>query len=170
MLQRLAVSLILMTSSAMAQSSPQPAPKAAEALIRAARARSNRAIAERNLNTFADSLDKDFVAVVGDGSFVSSRAIYVSLFQADFADPHTYIRYERAPDTVDISLSKPLAAEHGHWTGFLPDGSVAYTGTYMASWRRGPAGWKIRSELFVTLTCAPETPCTSAHLPPNAGQ
>lgn len=128
------------------------APKPAEPLIRAARIRSNRAIADRNLNTFADSLDKDFVAVVGDGSFVPSREVYVSLFKQDFADPTHALRYERITDTIDVSGSAPLAAEHGHWIGFTANGSPAYTGTYMAVWRRGPSGWKIRSEQFVTLT------------------
>jgi ketosteroid isomerase-like protein len=123
-----------------------------ETLIRAARVRSNRAIAESNLNTFADSLDKDFVAVVGDGTFVPSRDVYVSLFKQDFADPANALRYERITDTIDVSAAKPLAAEHGHWIGFTPNGSPTHTGTYMAVWRRGPSGWKIRSEQFVTLT------------------
>ena len=127
-------------------------PPTPEALIRAARIRSNRAIAQRDLNTFADSLDKDFVAVVGDGSFVPSRDVYVSLFKQDFTDPAKAIRYERITDTVQISTAHPTAAEQGHWIGFAADNATAYTGTYMAMWRRGPSGWKIRSEQFVTLT------------------
>lgn len=111
-------------------------PKSAEALIRAARIRSNRAIAERNLNTFADSLDKDFVAVVGNGGFVPSRDTYVSLFKQDFADPAHAIRYDRITDSVDISAAQPLAAEHGHWIGFTTAGATAYTGTYTAVWPR----------------------------------
>ncbi|MGA8938875.1 MAG: nuclear transport factor 2 family protein [Acidobacteriaceae bacterium] len=129
-------------------------PPTAEALIRAARARSNRGIAERNAHMVAESLDKDFVVIIGDGTFVPSRDAYLALFKQDFANPTHSLRYERIPDTIDVSTADPLAAEHGHWIGFTSTGATAYTGTYSAMWRRTPSGWKLRSELFVTLAKA----------------
>jgi hypothetical protein len=122
-----------------------------EDLIRATRGRSNRGIAERNPNMIAESLDKDFLVVVGDGSLISSRDAYIAAFKAGFAEPAP-ARYERTPDTISISSDRLLASEHGHWTATLPNGSVTHTGTYAAMWRRTPSGWKLRSELFVTLT------------------
>jgi hypothetical protein len=110
-----------------------------EDLIRAARARSNRGIAERNPHIVAESLDKDFLVIVGDGTFIPSREAYIAAFKAGFAEPAP-ARYERTPDIISVSTDGLLASEHGHWTATLPDGTVTHT------------GWKLRSELFVTLT------------------
>jgi hypothetical protein len=122
-----------------------------EDLIRAARGRSNRGIAERNPNMVAESLDKDFLVIVGDGSLLSSRDAYIAAFKAGFAE-HEPARYERTPHTVDVSDDHLLASENGRWTATLPSGKITHTGSYAAMWRRTPSGWKLRSELFVTLT------------------
>jgi ketosteroid isomerase-like protein len=124
----------------------------AEDLIRSARARSNRGIAERNPLFIAESLDKDFLVIVGDGSLIPTRDAYIAAFKEGFADPDASLRYERTPDTIDVSTDNTLAAEHGHWTASAADGSITHTGRYSAMWRRTANGWKLRSELFVTLT------------------
>lgn len=123
-----------------------------EANIRAARAHSNRSIARRNLLGVADSLAENFCAIIGDGTFVPTRAAYLSLFKQDFDNPKTSLRYERIPDRIQLSTSSPQAAEQGHWIGTDAAGKTAYTGTYMAMWHHTEDGWKIRSELYVTLT------------------
>lgn len=123
-----------------------------EANIRAARAHSNRSIARRNLLGVGDSLAENFVAVIGDSTFVPTRAAYLKLFQQDFNYPKTSLRYERIPDTVQLSATYPIAAEQGHWIGTDANDKIVYTGTYMAMWEHTPDGWKIRSELYVTLT------------------
>ena len=130
----------------------------AAAEIRAARQRSNQAIAKRDIAAFGESVAPDFVMIRANGSFTPSRQAYVDRFGADFKDPNT-VRYERVPDKIDISAAAPLAAEHGHWTATRPNGQKAYGGTYLAMWRRTEAGWKIRSELFVVLTCDDEAAC-----------
>jgi ketosteroid isomerase-like protein len=122
----------------------------AEAEIRALRAASNLAIAARDLSALAATLADDFVVIIGDGTLLT-RAAYLEAFAHTFAQP-VPLRYERIADTIDLSASLPLAGEHGHWIGSLPDGNVLFTGTYTAMWRHSPAGWKLRSELFVTLT------------------
>lgn len=126
-------------------------PPTADSLIRAARARSNRGIAERNPLIVAESLDKDFLVIVGDGTLIPTRDAYLAAFKAEFASP-TPLRYERMPDTIAVSASHTLAAETGHWTATLPDGTITHTGAYSAIWRRTSSGWKLRSESFVTLT------------------
>ena len=123
-----------------------------ESNIRAARAHSNRSIARRNLLGVADSLADNFVAVIGDGTFVPSREVYLKLFKQGFDAPKTSLSYERIPDRIEVSTSDPLASEQGHWIAKHFDGSVAHTGAYAAMWRHTPDGWKLRSELFVTLT------------------
>jgi ketosteroid isomerase-like protein len=149
MLKHVALLALLLPLSAPMHATPSPAND--EAQIRAARAFSNQSIKRRNLLGVGNSLAENFVAVVGDGSFVPSRAAYLKLFQQDFNSPKTSIRYERITDTVQVSTAHPIAAEQGHWIGTDANGNVAYTGTYMAMWERSKGGWKLRSELYVTL-------------------
>jgi ketosteroid isomerase-like protein len=125
-----------------------------EASIRTARAHSNRSIARRNLLGVGDSLAEDFVVILGDGTFIASRAAYLKLFKQGFDTPKTSLSYERIPDRVEIAADSSQASEQGHWTAANADGSVAFTGTYAAMWKPAFDGWKLRSELFVTLTAA----------------
>jgi len=130
-----------------------------EAAIRAIRVGSNHAIQQGNIDAFAASLTADFVMVRGSSAF-ASREAYLAAFAQAFNDPGA-IRYERVTDKVELSQAAPLAAEHGHWIGRRPGGSEAYGGTYLAMWRHTDSGWKIRSELFVVLTCADEAACSA---------
>ncbi len=122
-----------------------------EAAIRRARENSNRAIARRNVLGVGDSLGEDYVGVIGDGTFVPSRAEYLRLFKEGFNRPKQSMTYVRTPETIEVADDQLLAAEHGKWIATLPSGDVAYTGSYAAMWRQTATGWKIRSEIFVTL-------------------
>lgn len=122
-----------------------------EAAIRAVRAHSNRSIARRNLLGVGDSLAEDFVVILGDGTFVPSRAAYLKLFKQGFDAPRTSLSYERIADRVEVSTDTSLASEQGHWIATTFSGSIAFTGNYMAMWRNTADGWKIRSEIYVTL-------------------
>jgi ketosteroid isomerase-like protein len=122
-----------------------------EANIRAARAHSNRSIARRNLLGVADSLAENFCAIIGDGTFVPTRAAYRKLFKQGFDHPKTSLTYERIPDTIQLSTTHPIAAEQGHWIATDANGKTVYTGTYTAMWTQTPEGWKLRSELYITL-------------------
>jgi uncharacterized protein DUF4440 len=126
--------------------------------IRASRERSNRALAMHDIKGFGESLAADFVIVRGNGVFMPSRQAWMDAIEADFKNPNA-VRYERIPDKIEISSVSPIAAEHGNWTATLPNGKVAYTGTYLAMWRRGETAWQIRSELFVLLGCEDEATC-----------
>jgi ketosteroid isomerase-like protein len=123
-----------------------------ESNIRAARAHSNRSIARRNLLGVADSLAENFVAVIGDGTFVPTRAAYLKLFKQGFDNPKTSLTYNRIPDTIQLSTDNPIAAEQGHWIATDANNKTVYTGTYMAMWTHTEDGWKIRSELYVSLS------------------
>jgi ketosteroid isomerase-like protein len=129
-----------------------------QAAIRAVREQSNRAIRRHDMKTFAASLTSDFVMVRGSGAFVASRDAYVQLFREDGSNPGAAV-YQRTPDKIDISTAAPLAAEEGHWVG-LVHGKPAYSGSYLAQWRREADGWKIRSELFVLLSCQDRSICS----------
>ncbi len=129
-----------------------------EAEILRARERSNRAIAQCHLLGVKDSLDRDYVGIIGDGTFVSSRAEYLELFRRGFDHPKQSLTYVRTPEVVNVGDDQNLAAEHGVWVATLSSGSVAHTGTYAAMWRQTSTGWKIRSEIFVTLHIEPILP------------
>lgn len=123
-----------------------------EAAIRRARAHSNRSIARRNLLGVGDSLAENYVGVIGDGTFVPSRAEYLRLFKQGFDHPKQSMSYERTPTAIQVATDGSLASENGTWQATLSSGVIAFTGSYSAMWRRTADGWKIRSELFVTLT------------------
>src|SRR5580704_10212118 len=126
--------------------------------IRAARQRSNRALATHDIKAFGESLAPDFVMIRGNGSFTPSRQSSIDRFAEDFKNQNA-VRYERIPDKIEISSAAALAAEHGHWTATRPNGQKAYGGTYLAMSAPTETGWKIRSELFVVLTCDDEAAC-----------
>jgi ketosteroid isomerase-like protein len=147
------ISLLACLALVSAQVKSDPA-----AEIRAARERSNHALAVHDIKMFAEYLAPDFVMVRGNGAFVPSRQAYIDQIGGDFKNPNS-VRYERIPDKIELSVTAPLAAEHGHWSATLPSGKRAYTGTYLAMWRRTERAWEIRSELFVLLSCEDEATC-----------
>ena len=55
-------------------------------------------------------------------------------------------------DRIDISAHTTLASELGHWIAKDHTGAITHTGTYAAMWRQTTEGWKLRSELYITLT------------------
>lgn len=126
--------------------------------VRAERAKSNQAIVAKDIKTFGETLADDFTATRGNGGAVASRQAYIESFTAMFQDPKA-VRYERVTEKVEMSSAAPLAAEQGRWMATLPGGRKAYGGTYLAMWRKGAAGWKLRSELFVVLRCDDAAAC-----------
>jgi ketosteroid isomerase-like protein len=146
--------LVSLALTAAAQTPPDDASQ-----IRATRALSNQALAHHDTKAFAETISPDFVIVRGNGLFVPSREAWLDDVATEFKNPNAVI-YERTPEKIELSNVVPLAAEHGRWTAALPNGKLAYTGTYLAMWKHSAAGWQIRSELFVLLTC--EDPATCA--------
>jgi ketosteroid isomerase-like protein len=156
----LAATLCLGFASVPSPAQPFPAQHSPDQdSIHALRSASNSAMAAGDVTRFAASLDQDFVVVTGNGSLLSREA-YIAAFAKDFEDPHS-VRFERLADSIEISRSVPLAAEHGHWVGRVPGGPVLFTGTYLAMWRKTASGWKLRSELFVSLQCKDAAACES---------
>jgi ketosteroid isomerase-like protein len=150
--------LIILGATVRAQTNP------AETEIRATRQSSNEALKHHDIQAFAASLDADFVMIRGNGVLVPSRQAYIDTFAQDFANPKA-IGFQRIPDKIEISTAAPLAAEHGHWIGTRSDASRAYSGTYLAMWRKTQSGWKLRSELYVVLTCEDPAACAAYRKP-----
>jgi ketosteroid isomerase-like protein len=132
----------------------------AAAEIRALRTRSNEAIATRKLSGVTDIMLPDIVVIGGSGGVLMGRDSSQASFTRQFADPK-FLGYTRTPTRVDVSTARPLAAEAGVWMGRWreADGFRQVRGTYLAMWRHTDDGWRIRSELFVTLACTGSSTC-----------
>lgn len=158
----LLLSLLLTPSFLLAQSPATKAPvESSEArVIRALRAESNQAIQRRDLIAFGRTMLPDIEVTRGSSSHVSGRDSVLASVSVQFNDA-AFLGYVRYTDRIEVSTMSPLAAEHGHWMGRFQrtDGIQIITGTYLAMWRKTDAGWKIRSELFVSLACIGSTAC-----------
>jgi uncharacterized protein (TIGR02246 family) len=123
--------------------------------IRDVRNKSNKAIAAHDLEAVTETLTPDVVITSGNGTVLVGRDSVRARFRRIFADT-TFIDYLRTSDSITVSTARPeLAAEHGHWMGrfHTANGIEDVGGVYLAMWRRTGEGWRIRSELFVSLTC-----------------
>ncbi|GAB3011113.1 nuclear transport factor 2 family protein [Spirosoma pulveris] len=156
------ISLLLVPCCLLAQSKihTNTSESAEVTLIRALRQESNLAIQHRDLKGFGEAMMPEIDVTRGSGSHVSGRDSVLASVMVQFKDPD-FLGYVRTPDSIQVSTSNPLAAEHGHWVGRFKraDGIQTITGTYLSMWRKTDKGWKIRSELFVSLSCTGSAAC-----------
>lgn len=131
-----------------------------EPLIRTLRLQSNEAIQARDLAGFGKTMRPDIAVTRGSGSHVLGRDSVLASVSVQFADK-SFLGYERMTDSIQVSTSAPLAAEHGHWIGRFQraDGIQTITGVYLSMWQKDSKGWRIRSELFVSLVCSGSAAC-----------
>ena len=126
-----------------------------EALIRAARASSNRAIEAHDVAGALAVLDDQFHAAISSGAFRATREEMGRAFAERF-DGFPDAVYVRTPVSVEVATNGTIAAEVGEWVGSwtTPEGPFRTGGRYAAHWRKAADGrWLIRSELFVPLFC-----------------
>lgn len=136
------------------------AQSADETAIRAARARSNAAIAAHDVAGIASHWLPDVHIVTSTSAQASGRDANGSRMAQQFERrPDTV--YVRTPSAVDVLAPWAVASEHGAWTGRWtePDGVVEIAGTYLAQWRRTSDGWRIQAELFVPTRCTGSAYC-----------
>lgn len=135
----------------------------AAAEISTLRMRSNEAIAARQLPGVTDIMLPDMVVIGGNGGVLTGRDSSKVSFTRQFADPK-FLGYVRSPTRIDVSTTRPLAAEAGEWVGRWreADGVRQLRGKYLAMWRHTEEGWRLRSELFVTLACTGSATCSPA--------
>ncbi len=116
-------------------------------LIKSARAASNKAIADHNVNGIASFWDDDFVQVRGNSTYQSGKDSIIASWKKLFND-NTKVLYVRSPSQIIISTNDTLAWETGTWKAF---NSYSNGGNYTAMWRKSKNTWKIHAELFVSL-------------------
>ena len=132
-----------------------------EAQIRAARKRSNEAIAARDLDALADSWTEDVHVVTSRSAEASGREAERAAFEAQFRD-RPDVLYVRTPERIEVFVAWRMASEAGTWEGRWtePDGVVSIGGTYFAKWHRSEDGrWRIRAEIFVPTRCSGSSYC-----------
>lgn len=131
------------------------------AQIRALRAQSNAAIAAHDYAALRRFFTSDYTILPGSSGRPFSADDMAKRIAGDFTDP-TFVTYVRTPQRIVISDRRLRAAESGRWVGIWrkPDGTMRISGVYQATWNPTPAGWRLKNESFVTLTCTGSKECT----------
>ena len=130
-------------------------------LIRAARERSNAAIAKHDLDGIAAAWLDNVHVVTSTSAQATGKNDNRERMAAQFKNrPDTV--YVRTPSTIDVYAPWNVASERGEWTGQWtePDGKVAIGGTYQAQWRKVDGRWLIQGELFVPTHCKGSSYCS----------
>jgi len=122
--------------------------------IRAARTASNAALAAHDVDAITSLWTEDVAITAGSGTAAIGRDTWRRAIAAQL-ERYPDVIYIRTPDAIKLSAVTPIASEHGTWTGTWSseNGPVTSRGEYQAMWRRDPDGWRLRSQLFVTLSC-----------------
>ena len=153
----LACAVAIFAWSAWAPAAMQPGD---EELIRAARVRSNTAIAAHDLAGIAAVWMDDVHVVSSTSTQTAGRAQNQQRMAAQFANRPDTI-YIRRSSAIDVYPAWAVASERGEWTGRWtePDGALEIGGTYLAQWRKVGGQWLIQAELFIPTRCAGSRYC-----------
>lgn len=122
--------------------------------IRAARARSNAAIAAHDLPGVAREWMPDVSVLSSTGAQATGHAANAANLARQFERrPDTL--YIRTPNAIEIFTAWAVATERGEWvaTWTEPDGPLRIGGSYQAQWRLSDGRWLIQGELFVPTYC-----------------
>lgn len=125
-----------------------------EQLIRAARERSNAAIARHDLDAIASVWLDDVHVLSSTSAQAAGKNANRERMAAQFKSrPDTV--YVRTPVSIEVYDAWNVASERGAWMGKWtePDGVLEIGGTYQAQWRKVDGRWLIQGELFVPAHC-----------------
>jgi ketosteroid isomerase-like protein len=131
-----------------------------EKLIREARQRSNKAIAQQDTTALGEVWTSDYHIISSRNFEISGRENNRDHFAKEFSSKKELI-YVRTSNKIEVFAHWNMASETGTWTGQWqePDGLVKLSGTYLAKWHKVNGEWKIRAEIFVPLTCSDSSFC-----------
>ena len=130
-------------------------PSTADANIRAARERFNRAIAEQDVKNIRSLFAPTYHIVTGRSAqnhgADEEAARWADVFRSD---PTTI--YRRTPREITVNEEWGLAEELGNWKGSytVDRNPIQAGGVYAAKWQRAEDGvWVLQVEVFTTLSC-----------------
>ena len=132
------------------------------AAVRAARKRSNVAIAQRDTATLVALSALSYHSVSSRNVHTNGRDGVAAQWRAQFMT-HADVNYVRSPITVRVFTPWQMAEENGAWVGRWsePDGRVVIRGTYSAKWRRIDGAWLLEAEVFTPRSCRGSTYCNT---------
>lgn len=141
---------------------PGPRLEAEERLIRAARQRSNEAIARHDTTAIAAEWMPNVHVVSSIGAQMAGRDENARALARQFADRPDVV-YVRTPDSLRVYGPWEMAAEYGQWTGRWSQGGdhVEIGGPYFAKWQKHDGRWLIQAEVFVPGWCRGSRYCTT---------
>jgi ketosteroid isomerase-like protein len=130
------------------------------AAIRAARERSNRAIAAHDTAAIAVEWMPDISVVTSAGLQLRGRDENARRFADQFLTLEG-VWYRREPDSVRVWAPWGMAAEYGRWRGGWTQGGekVDIGGAYFGKWQRRDGRWLIQAEIYVPAWCRGTTYC-----------
>jgi ketosteroid isomerase-like protein len=115
--------------------------------IKAARAKSNEAIAKKDINAVAKFWLPDYVEISSDGSLIAGKQPvaddWVKMFKNDPS-----IVFERQFNSIEFTRNYTVAVEKGILTYTSP---YNYKGYYTAIWRKIDGIWMTQMENFVSI-------------------
>jgi ketosteroid isomerase-like protein len=131
-----------------------------EQMIRAARARSNAAIAAHDPVTIGRVWMEDVHVVSSTSTQVAGRELNQQRMARQFENRPDTI-YIRRPTAIDVYPLWAVASERGEWTARWtePDGALVIGGTYLVQWRKVDGEWLIQAELYVPTRCSGSRYC-----------
>lgn len=148
---------VLLPRMAAAQS-PTPARQSQsvddERLIRAARERSNRAIAAHDTAGIAAEWMPNVHLVSSAGLQIEGREANILSLAGHFGERPDVI-YVRTPDSVRVFIPWGMGAEYGTWRGSWSTGGekIEVGGSYFGKWQKDAERWRIQAEIFVPMWC-----------------
>jgi ketosteroid isomerase-like protein len=145
---------VLLIAGLGACAAPPPMPNADSDAIRAARTAQTKALADNDLDRVVTYWTPDITIRRAMGQSVTGAEAARKVLEPSATGPT--VVYQREATFVEVSANWPLAYEEGRWSAHL--GSVGAPpilgGRYSAQWVKRDGKWLIRSEVFVSLTCA----------------
>lgn len=140
------------------QSASSQATQADQSAIRAARDRSNRAIAAHDADGVARVFLPEYVSVSSTNHRTIGRDAGRASFAQHFATRPGVV-FVRSPLTITVNTAWGQAGERGEWTGQWrsSDGMIHVRGDYFAKWKKLGGDWRLLTETFV------QTSCTGGH-------
>ena len=161
-MHRIVAAMAIVALSALVPVTPraQSAPLT-QAAVRAARARSNQAIAARDTATLVALVSPSYHSVSSRNAHTNGRDGTLATWRQQFAS-HADVSYVRTPTAVCIFAPWQMAEEVGMWTGRWreADGPLEISGSYIAKWRRIDGQWLLEAEVFTPRMCRGSLYCT----------
>jgi len=152
---RAALLLVVVTATAIAQAADETA-------IRAARDRSNRAIAAHDLEGVAALWLPEYHSVSSTNAQANGRDAARENFAQYFKNRPDVV-WRREPTALTVNTAWGQAGEQGRWTGrwTQADGVTRVGGIYFAKWKKMNGQWMLLAETFVQTTCSGTVYCDS---------